>query len=188
MRPAALLLLVCFVAGCRQEMHDQAKRTAFQKSNFFADLRASRPSVPGTVARGRLFLDEHFHTGRVDGELATTFPFPVDRGVLERGRERYGIFCSPCHDHAGYGEGVIVKRGMQRPVSFHAERLREASPGYYFDVITNGFGAMYDFADRVPAEDRWAIVAYIRALQQSQNAALDDVPAAERASLEEQRP
>ena len=175
-------------AGCRQEMYDQHKKTALEGSSLFPDGRASRPSVPGTVARGELKLDAHLHTGRVDGKLATEFPFPVDRALLERGRERYGIFCTPCHDALGGGQGLVVQRGMKRPESFHVERLREAPPGYFFDVITNGFGAMYDYADRIPPRDRWAIVAYVRALQLSQGARLEDVPAAERARLEGERP
>ena len=189
MKRAGLVLLLAFSTGaCRQEMYDQAKKQAFEKSSFFADGRASRPSVPGTVARGELRLDEHLYTGRIGGELATEFPFAIDRDALERGRERYGIFCAPCHDHLGNGEGMIVQRGMKRPESLHVARLREAPPGYFFDVITNGFGAMYDYADRISARDRWAITAYVRALQLSQQATPEDVPAAERAKLLEERP
>lgn len=189
MKRAAFLLLFALLSGsCRQEMYDQAKKQTFERTSFFADGRASRPSVPGTVARGQLRLDEHLHTGRIGGELAATFPFPVDRALLERGRERYGIFCSPCHDSLGSGQGMIVQRGMKQPASFHEQRLREAPPGYFFDVITNGFGAMYDYADRIPARDRWAITAYVRALQLSQTATLDDVPEPERARLLGERP
>jgi hypothetical protein len=188
MRPLSIALLAVPLLACRQEMYDQPKLTAFQRSSFFDDGRASRPKVPGTVARGELVLDEHLQTGRIDGELASTFPFPIDRAVLERGRERYGIFCTPCHDASGSGDGMVVRRGMKRPTSFHAERLRAAPPGHFFDVITNGFGAMFDYADRITPRDRWAIVAYVRALQASQSASLVDVPDAERARLEEERP
>ena len=146
-----------------------------------------RPSVEGTVARGRLREDEHFYEGTVNGEPAEEFPFEITRGVLDRGAERYRIYCTPCHAAAGNGEGMIVQRGMKHPPSFHIERLREAPPGYYFDVMTRGFGAMYDVSDRVSPHDRWAIAAYVRALQLSQSATLDDVPAAERAELEAQR-
>jgi mono/diheme cytochrome c family protein len=181
----AALLAVAVLGACRQDMHDQPRLEVYESSTFFPDGRAQRPSVPGTVARGELFEDAHLHTGKVDGEFATEFPFPVDRAVLERGRERYSINCSPCHDSLGDGNGMIVQRGMKRPASFHEQRLRESPPGYFFDVITNGYGVMYDYADRVSPRDRWAIVAYVRVLQRSRAATLADVPAAERALLEE---
>jgi hypothetical protein len=186
MRARSLSLLVALsnAPGCRQDMHDQAKLQPIEKSSFFADGRASRPLVPGTVARGRLFADRHLYAGVVDGAPAETFPFEVTRDVLERGRQRYGIFCAPCHDAAGGGDGIVVQRGMTRPPSFHEQRLRDAPPGHFFDVITNGFGTMFDQADRIDARDRWAIVAYVRALQLSQNATLGDVPPAPRARLE----
>ncbi|MDW8167442.1 MAG: cytochrome c [Acidobacteriota bacterium] len=130
-------------------------------------------------------MDEHLYTGKVRGQLAETFPFPITRSILERGRERYDIFCAPCHGRDGYGEGMIVQRGFRQPSSFHTDRLRQAPVGYFFDVITNGFGTMYSYASRIPPEDRWAIVAYIRALQLSQNARLQDVPPAERRRLTE---
>lgn len=182
---AATLLLT--TAGCVQEMADQARYEALEASELFADGRSSRPVVDGTVARGQLRLDEHRHSGRVDGEPAETFPMEIDRQVLERGQERFEIFCTPCHGRVGNGDGVVVQRGFRRPASLHVPRLREAAPGYYFDVITNGFGAMSNYAAQVPVDDRWAIVAYIRALQLSQNATLDDVPADERQRLEGQR-
>ena len=164
-------------------MHDQPKLEAYEGSGFFRDGRAMRPSVPGTVARGRLDEDDHFFRGRVDGEPAKTFPFAITLETLTRGRERFDVFCAPCHDRTGYGNGVIVERGMRRPPSLHVDRLRAAPPGYVFDVITNGFGAMFDYSDRISPADRWAIVAYVRALQQSQNATLEEVPPAERARL-----
>jgi hypothetical protein len=184
MRLSRTLALIALLAACRQDMHDQPKYEPLEQSTFFADGRSERPLVPGTVARGRLFEDAHLYTGKVGGKPAETFPFAITRERLERGRTQYGIFCAPCHDAVGQGDGMIVQRGMKRPASFHIERLRQAPPGYYFDVITNGFGAMFDYSDRVSAEDRWVIVAYIRALQLSQNAKLDDVPASERAVLE----
>jgi hypothetical protein len=168
-------------------MHDQPRYEPFEASEFFADGRSARPLVTGTVARGFLEEDEHLHRGRVGGELAELFPFAVDRAVLERGRERYGIFCTPCHDAAGNGNGVVVQRGFKHPPSFHIQRLREAPPGWFFEVITKGYGAMYDYADRVPPADRWAITAYVRALQRSAHATLEDVPQARRAELEAAR-
>lgn len=185
LRPIGLVcLLVLSLVACRQEMHDQPRFEPLEVNPFFSDRRASRPQVEGTVARGQLRNDEHLYTGRVDGEFATTFPFPVTAEVLKRGQERYNIFCSPCHDRAGYGRGMIVQRGFREPPSFHIDRLRDEPVGYFFDVITNGFGTMYDYASRVPPRDRWAIVAYIRALQYSQNATLNDVPESERHKLE----
>lgn len=182
-----LLLLAGLFAGCRQDMHDQPRFEPLEASPLFADGRAARPQVPGTVARGELRLDTHLHEGRVDGEFATTFPFEITAEVLERGRERYGINCAPCHDETGGGLGMIVRRGMTQPPSYHVERLRAAEHGYLFDVITNGYGAMYDFSDRVTPRDRWAIVAWIRTLQLASNATLADVPATERAALEASR-
>lgn len=164
-------------------MHDQPRYDPLASSTFFDDGRSARPVVPGTVARGQLRLDEHLYTGKVNGALVDTFPFPVTRPVLECGRERYNIYCSPCHDYLGTGHGMIVQRGFQPPLSYHNDRLREAPVGHYFDVITNGFGAMRSYADRVSPEDRWAIIAYIRALQLSQHAPLEAVPEKERAQL-----
>jgi hypothetical protein len=139
--------------------------------------------VTGTVARGELDADEFFYTGKSNGTLVDTFPFPITREVLLRGQERYNIFCSPCHDRVGNGQGMIVQRGFRRPSSFHNDRLRGAPVGYFFEVITKGFGTMYDYADRVPPRDRWAIIAYIRALQLSQHATLDEVPPEEQQHL-----
>jgi mono/diheme cytochrome c family protein len=182
---AALLLALAAsaLAACRQDMHDQPRLKPYGKSTFFADGRANRPLIAGTVARGRLFEDEHLHLGKLDGKEAATFPMPITKEVLARGRERYTINCQPCHGILGDGNGMIVQRGMKRPPSYHIDRLREAAPGYFFGVITNGFGVMYDYSDRIRAEDRWAIVAYVRALQQSQSATIDDVPQPERDRL-----
>lgn len=164
-------------------MHDQPRYEPLERSTFFDDGRSARPFVEGTVARGQLHLDDHFYTGKVNGELVTTLPFAATPEVLARGQERYNIFCSPCHDQVGTGRGMIVQRGFRQPPSFHIDRLRQAPVGHFFDVMTNGFGTMYSYADRVAPKDRWAIVAYIRALQLSQNATLEDVPATERSKL-----
>jgi mono/diheme cytochrome c family protein len=158
-------------------MYDQPKYKPQGASDFFADGRAARPGIPGTIPRGHLKEDGHLHMGKVDGKLASTFPFPVSRQVLRRGQERYNIFCTPCHDAAGTGNGMIVLRGLKRPPSLHEARLLDSPPGHYFDVMTNGLGAMQDYAAQISAEDRWAIIAYIRALQLSQRAKLADVPA-----------
>ena len=164
-------------------MHDQPRYEPLEASSFFQDGRSARPLVAGTVARGELHEDEQFYTGKAGGTLVSTFPFPVTREVLERGQERYNIFCSPCHARVGNGQGIIVQRGFRQPSSFHIDRLREAPVGYFFEVITNGFGSMYDYADRIPPPDRWAIIAYIRALQLSQHATLEDVPLEKRQQL-----
>lgn len=181
----ALCLAAAFaVAGCRQDMHDQPKYKAQAQSDFFADQRAGRPLVAGTVARGFLRADTMTYTGRVNGQLTGVFPFPITQTVMERGRERYDIFCAPCHSRTGWGDGLVVRRGYRRPPSFHDDRLRAMAVGHFYSVITNGFGAMPDYAQQVSPEDRWAIVAYIRALQRSHQGTLADVPSAERARLE----
>lgn len=182
-----LALIACLAApmlsGCRQDMHDQPRLKPYAKSTFFADKRAMRPLVPNTVARGRLFEDAHLNLGKVDGKDAVAFPMPITKEILARGRERYAIYCINCHGTLGDGDGMIVSRGLKRPPSYHIDRLREAPPGYIFGVITNGFGVMYDLSDRIRPDDRWAITAYVRALQQSQNSTLDDVPADKRDAL-----
>ena len=171
-----LLIMLLGVTNCRQDMHDQPRFEPLEANAFFSDGRASRPLIQGTVARGHLRLDKHFYTGKIDGELVAAFPFPITEDVLKRGRQRYDIFCAPCHDKTGSGNGMIVQRGFRPPPSFHIERLRGVPVGHLFDVMTRGLGAMYDYADRVSARDRWAIAAYIRVLQRSQNAAIEDVP------------
>jgi len=171
--------------GCYQKMADQPRAETYEQSEFFEDGLSARPRVPGTVARGELRADKALHTGKQDGSPIISFPIDVDREVLLRGRERFGIFCTPCHDAAGTGRGIVVQRGFRQPTSFHVERLRNAPVGYYFDVISNGFGTMSSYAAQVPVHDRWAIIAYIRALQYSQNAREGDVPPDERERLEE---
>ena len=177
---AAVALLL---AGCRQDMHDQPKYIPLRESAFFADGGSARAPVAGTVARGQLRDDTLLYTGKVGAEDAPVFPFAIDAQVMARGRERYDIYCSPCHARTGTGDGMIVLRGYRQPPTLHSERLRTAPPGHFFDVITNGFGAMPDYAAQVRPEDRWAIVAYIRALQLSVTASIADVPENQRGTL-----
>jgi cbb3-type cytochrome c oxidase subunit III len=188
LRRACLLAACLWSIACQQKMADQPRYEPLQRSEFFDDQRAARPPIEGTVARGQLDADEHFYRGKVGGAPAKTFPFPIDRQFLRRGRERFEIFCSPCHDRVGTGQGMIVRRGYRPPPSLHGERLRAAPPGQFFDVVSRGFGAMPDYAAQIPPRDRWAIAAYIRALQLSQNASIDDVPDAERRALLEKKP
>lgn len=164
-------------------MHDQPRFEPLEQNSFFRDNRASRPLVAGTVARGHLQIDQHFYEGKKNGELVSRFPFPITEEVLQRGRERFDIFCSPCHDKTGGGHGMIVQRGFRPPPSFHIDRLRNMPVGHFFDVITNGLGAMYDYSQRIPPRDRWAIVAYIRVLQLSQNMTIEEVPESIRQQL-----
>jgi cytochrome c553 len=187
------MALVLFLAGCtstgiQHGMEDQPKAKPFTESEFFADGRSARPLVAGTVARGELHEDELLYTGKLKGKDAEIFPFPITRAVLEHGRERYDIYCAVCHDRAGTGDGMIVRRGFRKPPSYHTDALRKAPAGHFFDVITNGFGTMYPYADRIPIRDRWAIVAYIRALQAGQNATLQDAPEKEQVVLKQMKP
>jgi mono/diheme cytochrome c family protein len=165
-------------------MHDAPSYDPLQESTFFVDGRASRTLVANTVPRGLLREDEHLYTGKVNGQLATEFPMPVTSDVMARGQERFNVFCSPCHGRTGEGNGMIVQRGFRQPPSFHEDRLLTAPAGYFFDVMTNGFGAMQDYSAQVPVADRWAIAAYVRALQLSRRATMDDVPADRRGELD----
>ena len=176
-----LLGVAMLGAACRRDMQDQPRFRPFRPTTFFEDGRSARPQVAGTVARGHLEEDELMYRGTVDGKPAEVFPFPITAEVLARGRERHDIFCAPCHGRVGDGDGMIVQRGYRRPTSFHDERLRNSPVGHFFDAITRGFGAMFDMADRIPPADRWAIAAYVRALQRSQNGRLAD------ASVDEQK-
>ena len=176
------------LSACQQEMANQPRYTPLESSSFFKDGRASRPLVPGTVARGQLRDDEHLYTGKVNGVLVDTFPFPITRADLARGRARFTIYCTPCHGALGDGNGMVVQRGLRPPPSFHIDRLRTAPVGHFFEVETNGLGAMQDYSAQIPAEDRWRIVAYIRALQLSQHATLGDVPESERQKLQGKKP
>jgi mono/diheme cytochrome c family protein len=177
------MLVLLALVGCRQDMHDQPKYQPFERNAFFADQRASRPLVPGVVARGHLDEDQAFFTGASAGAPVQANPLPLTREVLLRGQERFNIYCSPCHDRVGNGEGMIVQRGYKQPPSLHSDRLRGVPDGYLFQVMSNGFGVMPTYAPQVSPRDRWAIIAYIRALQYSQHAALADVPESERAGL-----
>ena len=171
------LLAVLASAGCRQDMHDQPRFKPLAKSDFYADMRSAREPVEGTVARGQLHEDSYFYTGKIGSNPGDSMPFPVTPQVLARGRERFDIFCAPCHSRLGDGNGTVPARGFPRkPPSLHIERLRKSPLGYFYDVMTNGFGIMPDYASQIPAHDRWCIVAYIKALQLSQNATMADVP------------
>lgn len=175
-------------SGCRQDMHDQPKYKVNGWSDFFPDHRNNRPQVPNTVARGRLYEDDLLYRGRVDGKLAEVYPMPITQAVLERGRQRYAIFCQPCHSPEGDGNGIAVQRGMKRPPSYHIERLQKSPPGYIYDVITNGFGSMYDYKERIGVDDRWAIVAYVQTLQSSQNTSFDQLSPVEKDLLTHEQP
>lgn len=178
-----LALCVLLIAGCRQRMTDQPKYKPYAASPFFEDGRSARPLPDGTVARGYLRADELLYSGKIAGKVAEVMPFAVTRPLLERGQERFNIYCSPCHDRVGTGQGMVVRRGFRRPPSFHIDRLRTAPIGHLVDVMTNGFGVMPDYAAQVPPPDRWAIAAYIRALQLSQHTKLADIPADARQQL-----
>lgn len=172
----AIVVLALAGAACRQDMHDAPRVEPYEATDAFADGRGNRPLVEGTVARGWLNADEHLTTGKLGGVPVDEFPSPVTREALERGRQRYNAFCTPCHGATGLGNGMVVQRGFKAPPSFHDDRLRSSPAGHYFDVMTNGFGVMQDYRSQVTVADRWAIAAYIRALQLSQRATLADVP------------
>lgn len=183
-------LVVLLLGGCRGQrsedtpIHlnpnmDQQDRFDPQEDNpFFADNRAMRPMVPGTVARGSLHEDDHLYRGRVGGELATTLPagITLEQKLLQRGQQRFDIFCAPCHDQSGNGRGVIVERGLTPPPTYHSDRLRTAPLGYFFEVMTKGIRTMPSYAAQIPVTDRWAIAAYVRALQLGRVATVDQVP------------
>ncbi len=171
------IVFIAFLTSCRIDMHVQPRQNPLSRSAFFPDQRSERPLVEGTVARGQLRVDTYFYSGRIGSALGDYMPFPVTKEVLERGRERYNIYCSPCHSILGDGNGFVPSRGFsERPPSYHIPRLQKAPLGYFFDVMTNGFGIMPDYRSQIEPEDRWKIVAYIRALQLSQNATQSDVP------------
>jgi len=173
---AIVLICLAAVAGCRQDMHDQPKYRPLRASAFFANTSSARPLVEGTIARGTLQTDAAFFTGKNGAMLVNELPFPVTQEVLDRGQERFDIYCTPCHGATGAGNGLVVQRGFPQPPSYHTDRLRQAEAGYFFDVMTNGFGRMSDYRVQISPRDRWNIVAYIRALQLSQRAATSDVP------------
>jgi mono/diheme cytochrome c family protein len=184
-RLATVALALAAATACRQDMHDQPKYIPLRPSDFFGDGRSERPLIDGTVARGHLDDDAAYYTGKgADGKFVDDFPFPVTRDVIARGQNRFNIYCAPCHSRLGDGNGMIPQRGFRHPPTYHQDRLRKIPNGQIFDVITDGFGAMPDYKTQLDPRDRWAIVAYVRALQLSENATLADVPADARAQLQ----
>ncbi len=184
---ALAFLIPCaaiFASSCRQDMHDAPRYDPLRFSRLFENGSSARPLVPGTIPRGFLNEDTHFYEGKVNGQPATSFPFPITKADLDRGEQRYNIYCSPCHGRTGEGNGMVVQRGFRQAASYHIDRLRNAPVGYLFDVITNGYGAMPDYKAQVPTDDRWRIIAYIRALQLSHHATTADVPAGELGKLD----
>lgn len=179
---AAAIASVLLLAGCT-DMWNGNKMKPLEESRFFADKQASRPLVAGTVPRGMADAASPFHTGKQDGGFVTAIPVTIDSALLYRGRDRFDTFCSPCHGRTGEGTGMIVQRGFPKPNSFHMDSVRAKPDGYYFDVITNGFGRMYSYAPSVPTADRWAIVAYVRALQMSRTVDAAALTADERKKL-----
>jgi mono/diheme cytochrome c family protein len=171
----SMLATMLVLAGCRQDMHDQPKFTPQRGTDFYADGRSARPQVDNTVARGQMHEDGYFYTGMINGAEGNTYPFPVTMDVLHRGQERYNVYCTPCHSRVGNGQGMIVQRGYLPAGNYHTERLRNSPLGHFFAVMTNGYGAMPDYAAQLTPADRWAVVAYIKALQLSQNATQADV-------------
>ncbi|MDQ1470761.1 MAG: hypothetical protein QOJ99_2241 [Bryobacterales bacterium] len=178
---AALVLAGLGVAlsGCaRLDMQDQPKYKPQRPSEFFADGRSGRPELEGTVARGEMQEDSAFYSGRDEkGDDIAGFPIAVDKAFIQRGQERYDIYCAPCHGRIGNGLGMVVRRGFKAPPSYHIDRLRNAPVGHFYDVISNGYGAMLNYAAQIQPRDRWAIIAYIRALQYSENANVNDLSA-----------
>jgi mono/diheme cytochrome c family protein len=175
---AAFALAATVSAGCRQDMHDAPRYDPFEASEGFANGSSARPIVAGTVPRGHLNADAHLYTGKgPDGQPATTFPFAITHADLDRGQERFNVFCAPCHGRTGVGNGMVVQRGYRQAQSLHIDRLRLAQPGYFYDVISNGFGVMPDYRSQITVEDRWKIVAYVRALQLSHQGTTSDMPA-----------
>jgi mono/diheme cytochrome c family protein len=179
--------LACLLVAtaCYQKMAENPRYDPLAPSDFFADGSSARPPLPDTVAVGQLRDDPALFTGKVNGKDVDQFPFPIPREVVQRGQERFNIYCSPCHGEAGYGDGMVVQRGYSRPPSYHTDRLRQAPVGHFFDVMTNGFGVMPSYAAQIQVRDRWAIVAYIRALQLSQHASANDLPTEARQQLEQ---
>lgn len=183
-RALPLLALALLCVSCRQDMHDQPKYKPLAASTFFPDGRSARPIPAHTVALSQLNDTDTIHTGEKSGDFADTIPIPVTLPMLKRGQERFDIFCSPCHGRSGDGNGMVAQRGFHFPADLASDRVRQLPPGYIFQVITNGYGGMGDYGDQIPdANDRWAIVAYVRALQLSRGASVSDVPAQDKARL-----
>jgi mono/diheme cytochrome c family protein len=170
------IAVILVIAGCHDDMYNQPRYEPLERSDFFDDHRSSRPLVAGTVVYRAQRTDDVLHTGRAAGELAKELPVELTAALLRRGQERFNIYCSVCHARTGDGNGMIAQRGYRLPPTFHSDRLRGVPVGHFFDVITNGFGAMPSYALQVPTEDRWAIAAYIRALQLSQYATAGELP------------
>jgi len=182
---ATALLSLFALTACRQDMQDQPKFIPLRPTTFFADGRSERPLIDGTVARGHLNDDVAFYTGMgPDGKPVDTFPFPITKDVMARGQQRFDVYCAPCHDRTGDGNGMIVRRGYKKPPAYWSPEVMARSNGFIYDVITRGFGAMPDYAAQIPPRDRWAIVAYVRALQASETATINDVPPEERPKME----
>jgi len=173
-----MVVLALFLAGCGRNMYNQPKYEVYEASPLFENGTSARPLIEGTVSRERGAVNESFYAGTNSNGLLSEPPFEVTEQVLLRGQERYNIYCSPCHNFNGNGQGMIIQKGFVMPASFHEQRLRDQPVGYFYNVMTNGYGRMYSYASRIPPEDRWAIASYVRALQYSQNApevALSDV-------------
>jgi mono/diheme cytochrome c family protein len=187
-RRAILLILILLLSGCRQKMADQPRYDPYEESTFFPDRLSARPLPVGTIARDFPLRNELLDRGTINGKAADRFPFPLTMDVLHRGRERFDIYCSPCHGYLGLGDGMAARRGFRRaPASFHTDELRAAPQGHFFDVMTNGFGAMPSYSYQIDSHDRWAIIAYIRALQISQWTPANTVPPDELQKLEQQK-
>jgi len=165
-------------------MHNQPRYKPLAATDFFGDGRSARPEVEGTVARGHLRIDTARYTGKMNDQEIDTFPIPISRADLLRGQERFNIYCSPCHSRVGDGNGMVVRRGYRQAASYHTDKLVKAPVGHFFDVMTNGFGAMPSYASRIEPDDRWRIAAYIRVLQFSQNATIADVPPDQRGEID----
>ena len=185
---ASALVLAAATVACRQDMQNQPRYKPLAESDFFPDRRSERPQVEGTIARGQLRLDQARYVGRLGDNDIEEFPIPITRADLTRGQERFNIYCSPCHGRLGDGYGLVVMRGFHQPPSYYTDRLKKAPVGHFFDVMTNGFGAMASYASRVNVDDRWRIAAYIRALQLSESATINDVPPDQRQTLAAEPP
>ena len=187
MRRVALVILgaagLLLLASCREDMQNQPKFIPLRENQFYPDGRSARPSVEGTIARGQLEDDPLLYTGKVNGQEADEFPFAITEKDMARGRERYNIFCAPCHSQLGDGNGMIAQRGFKNPPSYFEPRLLKASVGHFFNVMTNGWGAMGDYSAQVPVADRWRIAAYIRALQLTRTAKSNDVAAGQQVMM-----
>ena len=180
----AVFCLALLVTSCTMTMRDQPRVDPYEPNAFFPKDQSAMLPVEDTVPYGQADVDDAFYTGQVDGQYVTDFPFEISKDDLERGQQRYDIYCAPCHGYTGNGDGMIVQRGFKEPPSFNQDRLRDAEPGYFFYAISNGFGSMPSYANRIPVHDRWLIIAYIEALQLSQHAPVTDLPQEDVAKLE----